>query len=385
MKSKIIVLALAFILAMSSVSTITDVNANYVKKATWDELIHGDELDRLGEMTVKEQHNALTLQEKELEGLSLDQLIDLALDYPLLGDLFLFDSASDAVDYFLRSSGLFEYIHNQPNIDELLIDRYRTLVVDYSVFSKDESYEEICRSGYVTNIFLLTYFSSKYDELSSDNKELLIKAMNEKCNREYGDVESQLIDYCFFSELEDNQIVDISSGYSYSTGFSYLGPTVTRSGVQYHLGIYGKYGVSVSCLKHYSGEVTAEQIAAAESYVSTYHSTWQKLSNATAKYNCHSYAWIQESYSNVYWLDNPMTFANTFSPDNVTDNAGATYGDIIVIFNNYNDAKHSAISKTTSNNVINIYTVSKLGMAGVYRAPLADLVDEYGTSYSVYH
>ena len=112
-----------------------------------------------------------------------------------------------------------------------------------------------------------------------------------------------------------------------------------------------------------------------------------RLAPATARYNCHSYAWYsQNTNSNHYWMNNPQGYYDTgdMSYEEVTGNMVPRLGDIICYFDNngtINDTSddvnvHSGIvldydPTITSNNVCgnsNQFTVkSKWGVAGVYQ------------------
>ena len=98
-----------------------------------------------------------------------------------------------------------------------------------------------------------------------------------------------------------------------------------------------------------------------------------RLSSATARYNCHSYAWYsQNTSSNVCWMNNPEYYYNDYSYDEVLE---PRCGDIVCYFNIYGENIHSGIvlsynSSIQSNNVCGnvnkVVVKSKWGPAGLY-------------------
>lgn len=104
---------------------------------------------------------------------------------------------------------------------------------------------------------------------------------------------------------------------------------------------------------------------------SAYPST-PKIDNATALYNCHSYAWFSQDYkSNTYWMNFPHGYYNGTNRIYVEVSTPAI-GDIICYFDNAGDNMHSGIvisvTSGTSNGVCgnsNLVTVqSKWGAGG---------------------
>lgn len=83
-----------------------------------------------------------------------------------------------------------------------------------------------------------------------------------------------------------------------------------------------------------------------------------RLSGATKKYNCHSYAWYSQNAStNIYWIPNPSAFWSDGSYVVASAGAGRKV--------RYLSGEHSAIMYTYSSG--EIYYQSKWGTAGVYR------------------
>ena len=122
--------------------------------------------------------------------------------------------------------------------------------------------------------------------------------------------------------------------------------------------------VTVTTWKY--NELTTQEIADANSYVSTNYPNATKLREPTLKYNCHSYAWYSTSTSNTHWMNDPSAYytgtnksytlittgsTNTI-PSSVSNGSKVTYTG--------SSLEHSAI-KTSSTKF-----TSKWGAAGLY-------------------
>lgn len=97
----------------------------------------------------------------------------------------------------------------------------------------------------------------------------------------------------------------------------------------------------------------------------------ERLYTATAKFNCHSFAWYSNEYSNLYWMNDPSAY---YTDGSYTESTGKV-GDIICYYNSKGENIHSGIVtevlEGTANGVCenaNLYIIeSKWGAAGVYR------------------
>lgn len=112
---------------------------------------------------------------------------------------------------------------------------------------------------------------------------------------------------------------------------------------------------------------------------STYFPNAEFISDASLRYNCHSYAWYQQSTSNSYWMNDPSAYYTDGSYVEVTN---PQVGDIICYFDNKSTDTladdinlHSGvvdeILNTESNNVCGnsniVNVVSKWGSMPLYR------------------
>ncbi|MBE6609220.1 MAG: hypothetical protein E7634_00975 [Ruminococcaceae bacterium] len=88
-----------------------------------------------------------------------------------------------------------------------------------------------------------------------------------------------------------------------------------------------------------------------------------KLAEPTANYNCHSFAWYDNSYSNPYWLFDIEPYLGMCTQ---IYNMGAVQsGDIVVYYDSDGDYYHSGIVHSVSSSG-NLMIRSKWGPLGVY-------------------
>lgn len=357
------------------------------------------------EMTLAEHLQALDLPKELVDSLSTEDMAEWALAYPFLGARILYDSGKGYMDFLARSSYLFRSLFAQEDVNEVLLKQFDDLQVDYNMLIANNDLDVFTDSGYVKELFLQSYFASVVDELSAEEKIVLKDILEEKylskpgiCRDyttatlfysdvllEHGEIPMELIFstnlFSYQSEIES----DISASASlYSEGFTSSGQIATFNKGKYYVGTYSKYGVAVNCYKFLSGELTSTEAEETENFVATYYPGWVKVTDPTKRFNCHSYAWIEQSTDNVYWLENLSAFAASSSFRYIGANSGAFKGDHIIIIDSYGTIQHSLIATSTGTGSTGIDTISKCGAAGIYRAVLADIILAYGTEYKVY-
>ncbi len=129
-------------------------------------------------------------------------------------------------------------------------------------------------------------------------------------------------------------------------------------------------GTSVQA-KKYKNELSSEEIANLDATYSQQYPQATLVHSASALYNCHSYAWYQNSSENEYVIENPEPY---YYDDSYIMVDSPRVGDIVCYFNIYMDNIHSGIVKKVdagdSNGVCGksnlIWVESKWGDAGVF-------------------
>lgn len=122
-----------------------------------------------------------------------------------------------------------------------------------------------------------------------------------------------------------------------------------------------------TALKWISGEFSASEKTSGHQWCITNYPGITKVSDATVKYNCHSYAWYSTAPSNIHWINDPVRFRNSSNwivstgyTNTIPNNA--QNGDKVDYYVNASNRPHSAKVSNKSQNLF----VSKWGNYGVY-------------------
>ena len=112
----------------------------------------------------------------------------------------------------------------------------------------------------------------------------------------------------------------------------------------------------------YLYDLSFDEISSINYYANLYFPYAIKLREPTIKYNCHSYAWYDQTIHNSIWLPYPGSFkTDCFYPQ-----ATWQVGDILVYVENGEDI-HSAVIESTDGTLSGTIVVSKWGAWGLYR------------------
>ena len=102
------------------------------------------------------------------------------------------------------------------------------------------------------------------------------------------------------------------------------------------------------------------------SFMSSYDIEQLYKGDATYKYNCHSYAWYDQGFNNIYWINDPSNFRSGrwIKSTGWTDviPSGIRSNDIVDYYISSTNRPHSARVYSL---MLNTY-VSKWGAAGLY-------------------
>ena len=329
-------------------------------------------------LSFKEQLSIVNPTCEEVDRLTTEEMADLALKYPFLGDFWIMDSTAAYIQYLSRTSYLFEQLFSRDDVYKVLLKKLDELYIDTSIlYSKSgDSFE---KSGYIKWIFLNKFFIYNFDKLNDNEKGILLEILDKKKQPGFMMFETEKnLD----AEIKYKSIVNGTK----SDGFNSSGQVISYNGGYYYPGVYIKYGTSASCYQFSYGDLTQTEINCILNYMNTYHSNWNKITDPTRKFNCHAYAWINSSSSNIYWLPSPNSFKNASSYFTyIGDCCSTNTGDHIVVYDNYGVSQHSLIVTSGGNpQYTNVYTRSKCGLAGIYDVEITDIVMAYGSGYEVY-
>lgn len=222
----------------------------------------------------------------------------------------------------------------------------------------------LCISFLITNAITLHRFDVSAFDGSEENNTIEIEESSSAFN----------IDYDSY----------LSSGEFYNSGISVLTTSDHPYWCQGEDGIVN--GLECDCvdvefkpglLAHFYNmlqDKSSDDLNAWDEYDVVNYPSAVQIAPATAKYNCHSYAWHNQLYAtNTYWLDDPGVyhFADISLYTEVTT---PQVGDIVCYLNAYGDNLHSgiivSISSGDSNEICGnsdlLIVQSKWGMHGLY-------------------
>ncbi len=176
----------------------------------------------------------------------------------------------------------------------------------------------------------------------------------------------------------------VSSGgspfYGSLIGLSYH--TLYENGTYYYS---GTSGIGETCYHYLSSDLYQNEVTSQNASTDAANPYLTRLFDASARYNCHSFAWVSTNTStNSWWIPFVSNWMSSSYRTNAGSNCSAQYGDIIVIMSG-STAVHSAVVTTAGSTQSTIYTKAKMGTGGVYWGTLSWMMSAYnGTSYQVF-
>lgn len=285
-------------------------NGDYVYPPTpnnpeWKEL--EDYLDKV---------EACRIPQEVLKSLSDEQLVQAIIDYPLIYDVFFFSDVNKGVAHLAKTCDAFAELLERETAKDVLLDVIMSEAEDKSINMLTENGESDSRLANKT----------VRDEIIFDTL-VAITIFQERIG----------------AELSDEELASLAD---VSDEMDIYAPMVAIPGVV----IKKKYGVMKTpnglnvCYAFTECNHTEKQHQEADAeMVNTYGVTL--VSSGTCIYNCHSYAWYNQSVSNDRWIDDPSPYMQDGSYTKVSGGsinssaASAISGDIVV----YGGLSHSAV------------------------------------------
>lgn len=155
----------------------------------------GPEDEEWKTMSHAEMIEALALPEELVDSLSTEELAEWALEYPFLGSVFLYDTAQGYLDYLTRTSYLFSSLFAREDVNEVLLDKFEELQVDYYMLADGnaEGGDTLTMSGYAKELFFQCYFRTVRTDLPEEEKRRLKEILKEKEDAKVGVYENYTI------------------------------------------------------------------------------------------------------------------------------------------------------------------------------------------------
>lgn len=276
-----------------------------------------------------------------LTQMSTEALVETISNYPLLVDVLLFDYAKDAYQTILSGYNGFQELGKRPDSFEVL-NNY--------IVSNEELQNDFIRKAALEVIALTADFTPSNISIQRENS--LFQ------QHEYTDA------YAVYPELMTNYSMALNGASTLS-----VSSPKTPSG----------NSLTVATYYNQKPELTQAQINALEEEVLATYGLYPS-GPATVKYNCHSYAWHDQSLSNLWWIDFPNDYINDPLVEKATT---PSVGDKIVyrasVLGPY---LHSGII-TTVNGTLTMVK-SKWGGWGLYHHTVGNCPSDYGNIKTYY-
>ncbi len=180
---------------------------------------------------------------------------------------------------------------------------------------------------------------------------------------------------CLFSNsIDNNQIVSTNSNNQIQLAdvqnneTTYEEITNPRDARFTRTTIYTSKGTSISAL-YALNDFTASTKENFKNYFINIFPSVAFISEATTKYNCHSYAWYNRSSQNTVWLNDPSTYIT----DGIYVESTGNVGDILCYYDSSNTIIHSAVVTARTSPYVNsiddlnnVQVTSKWGMSPLF-------------------
>lgn len=287
--------------------------------------------------THAEMVSATQLPNDVLQDLSTEGLLHTVLDYPLLGEIFAFNSTQQGFTTVASRFNGLEELLQRPDVGKILLAHYEqmdprsvedvTTTLDQGRISADFAYvetllaqEEVLRSlSEKEQLQLLeeTLAKSKSKQTFVDvygivGQEHSVFVMA-KVLQHVAPSSQAFTDAAVSQFTETGSMADVYTlnaliaqahqilGIDQDTILALEGDT----SIQDHGGVvHTPNGTRVPVVV-VTTELTPSQISEYNSYVATNYPSATRETNASHKYNCHSYAWYSTSTSNNIWMNTP--------------------------------------------------------------------------------
>lgn len=296
--------------------------------------------------------------------MTTDALLETVLSYPLIHDFLAFNTLKDAFATMYSDFNGLRALLARKDLTGTLLSAYSKAEImtsdQYSLQDRTEMSKDFINRFFLTQTleFLISCDQMENGAYTAERERILVEETNEKeASRSNSGLYSDYSDVYqkYESEKATVSSVKLMAGESYSTAY-----------------VYTPNGSNVLALYNRSPEFTQSEILAMNNDIRISYPNASFHSNASVKYNCHSYAWYQQS-RNLYWINDPSNY--------MTDGSySLRYGTPSVGMKvYYYNGDHSGIVANISNGAI--YVLSKWGAYGLYQHYLNDCPYSAGTRY----
>ena len=240
-----------------------------------------------------------TVPDDVVKNATTEELLDLVLNYPLLCDIFAYNSCEEGVAAVASQFNAFGELINRDDVSDIFLQRYLETEIKDATADLEKNFDKVSEV-----VVLETVLAQEdiVDELTDEEQDELTEAIEENIK-----VKEQT------NLFQDNiaTFYEVSKKNGVSKKLKLKEYRVDKSEkVNASSSIYVKTpnGTKVEVQKNkYKGSSWAESLD--KEFKNAYPKA-TFLSSSDNRYNCHSYAWYSASTSNRYWMSNPKAYVS---------------------------------------------------------------------------
>lgn len=300
--------------------------------------------------TKQEMLDVCQIPTEKLQNMTTEALLETVMNYPLIHDYYAFNSAEDACNVMSNDFNGFKELFTREDVASVILNKY----ADTNVLSANEAEMATPKSFFepATIEYLLVCNEIKNGKMTENNEsrfeELHILKTSERDSAGIYSDQSEV-----YTTYQTNPLTK-------GAGDTW---TAVSSGT-----VKTPKGNNVPQVYKRSPELTGSEKTNINNSLAASYPRATRVAEPTVKYNCHSYAWYQQSTSNPYWIGRDSapsiyTTDGSYSKYSGTPRSGMKAW--------YNNGEHSGVSMGTKveGGAQVHYVRSKWGMSGLYEHP----------------
>lgn len=245
---------------------------------------------------------ACTVPDEVLKDATTEQLLDMVLEYPLLCDIYAFDTIEQGVAVVASRFNGFSELLKRADFSDVVLERYVNVDIQKDTKNLKETFSK------VSEVVVMEDMLAQKDvvsSLTSQEKKELVNAVEKKTME-------KTAKSIFSENIATFYDIATKNGVKQQLGLDELNDLVhnkvstTSSRSTEKTTVKTPKGTKVTVYKYdYKGNSWAAAVTS--EFVKAYPNA-KKLGNADNRYNCHSYAWYSASTSNRYWMNSPRAY-----------------------------------------------------------------------------
>lgn len=284
------------------------------------------------------------IPEDKLQSMTTEALLETVLAYPLITDYFAYNSIEDACNIMYNEFNGFQELFSRKDLSSVLTEKYDETEILSAARAETATPKEFFAASTIEYLFVCDEIINKTVPTNEFSEINAVKSAEREEMGIYSDA----------SNVYDSYVKSTADARGAGDNFTPVSPGTIKT----------PKGSNVPGVYITSPELTQAEKAKWNKEFDEMYPLAKRVSGATVRYNCHSYAWYSQSINNPYWIGK-----NYFPTIYMTDGSYRQYSGILYSgVKVYYSGNHSAIcTGTEQNGVFNV--TSKWGKVGVYLHP----------------